>query len=910
MWAWVSWARSVSGSGSGVSMSTTTKRARSRRGTPSDAPLSGGFTRTGKRPSLPLLGSLFLLTGSTALATQVVFSRLLTYVFGASHLATSTVLAAYMAGLSAGAFLSGRFARRLRRPVLVYGLIELSIACSFALVPWAFPAFRDLGIELGRSWAHQPLAVTGLRFVLSFAFVFVPTVLAGASLPTLLTAFRTSDAVERCLPPLYALNTLGGALGTFASGYWGIFLLGLDGTLRACAAVNATVGITSLLISRWVEPTEIDPPGFPHEDAGPATMTRSTTTLQDSWGLGPRTVCVMAFLQGALSFTLEVVWSHLIGTTIGVTTYAFVIMLTAVLLGIGVGSLLLPAVRRRLQVPSVTLFACSEMLMAAGLVASLFLWDRFPDVVAWTLDLWSQWSFAAREVVRFLFALSLLFPATLAMGLALPSLTAAVRHTGPEDTEPAGPWVGTVFGANTLGAIVGALTCGFVLLGRVGSSRILAGAALAAMLMAAGAMALARSADAVVDRAALRLRWLAPTALACALGIAAFPGWDPSRLTAGSHYYWQRWVPSGSQPLFAMEDAQSGFVTVERTRGFKAMKTNGKYEGSDAPLEFQDDFALIGSLYLNRFRRAALVGLGPGRTLALLHDMPFEHIEVIEFSRGIIEAARREFPSFVGPPFQDPGRVLLICDDGRNHLQLAAGGYDYIAIGASGAAFAGVGNLYTLDFFSMLRERLADKGVLLLWIQIHHVPTTEVRSVVYTLRRAFPHVHFYATERGDQGFLIASKASLEMSSETAERLAQGRRVRQYLEVHGMASLAELAAFNVFSTDEELAAYFRHSPSFPNPPLLFTDLAPSFEYATPFGLATMLFGYDFQPYSLKRLPAFQPPLSEGAEAGLLGLRYQVGHQPREAIEHFERSERLLGRPIWQQRIASLRPFVNQ
>jgi len=79
-----------------------------------------------------LLPVLFFVSGASALAGQVVLNRLLAYVFGASHLATSTVLAAYMGGLALGSLLAGRFVSRLRRPVRAYGLLELGVAAFFA----------------------------------------------------------------------------------------------------------------------------------------------------------------------------------------------------------------------------------------------------------------------------------------------------------------------------------------------------------------------------------------------------------------------------------------------------------------------------------------------------------------------------------------------------------------------------------------------------------------------------------------------------------------------------------------------------------------------------------------------------------------------------------------------------------
>ncbi len=389
-------------------------------------------------------------------------------------------------------------------------------------------------------------------------------------------------------------------------------------------------------------------------------------------------------------------------------------------------------------------------------------------------------------------------------------------------------------------------------------------------------------------------------ALFCAIAILVFPGWDEVRMTSGAHYYWNFYSSSdGDQLEFFQEDAQYGFITVDRLpSGNKVLKTNGKYEGTDEVLEFQNNFAFVGALYLQRFDRCALVGLGPGRTLAFLHEMPFEKIDVVEHSPGIIAAARQEFSTFVEAPFRDKERVRLIVDDGRNHLQMAPPGFDYIVVGITGAAFAGVGSLYSHDFFTAVRSKLDKSGVFLLWIQLHHFLGADVRNVIYTLRQAFPYVHFYATRT--QGFLVASASPLAIRPRVAEQLSKGPLAREMMKAARMESLNEFVALNVFTGDDELDRYF-HSKTFATPPVLYTDFKPTFEYTAPFGAATWITFVDFQPFSDANLPVFHPPLEKGEAAGLLGLRLSLAARPRQAIEAFERSEHLLDRPRWRRHI---------
>jgi spermidine synthase len=807
-----------------------------------------------------ILSGLFFASGGVALAAEVVLERLLTYVFGASHLATATVLAAYMAGLSLGAVSVGRLALRLRRPVAAYAYFEMGVGLFLALTPALYGALGRIGIGLAGAWAGHEAPLTLLRFAFAFAFVLIPTVLMGGTLPLLVSAARRGGVLRSRLPHLYAMNTFGAATGTLLSAYALIPGIGLDGTLYAGAVTNALIGLTAMSVSSRAERAPASPaaPEGPPPDLGP--------------GLGPRLVCALAFIQGALAFALEVTWTHLIGTVIGVTVYAFGLMLSVILLGIGLGSLAAPRLVRRVRSPLVV-FVGGELAAAVGVALSLYAWDRFPQVVGLSLSLRPVWSFATREVIRFSYTLLLLLPAMIGLGAALPMLAAAVA--GPDRrTRSAGAWVGLVFGANTIGAIAGSLTAGFVLLGRVGSDRILAGASAGAVALAALAAAAGTRTGAFPARRRA-VAMLAAGSLGAVLPVVAFPGWSPARLTAGSHYYWTAPAQPPPEIVSMLEDPQTGFVTVERASdGTRVVKTNGKYEGSSSLLEFQDHVASLGALYLKRFRSAALVGLGPGRTLSLLYEMPFERIEIVEYSRAMVETARRHFAEFSARPLNDPSRVTLFLDDGRGHLQTSPRQYDYVAVAITGAAFAGVGSLYTVEFFNAVRQRLAPDGIFLVWVQLHHVRPRDVRSVVLTLSRAFPHVHMYATPDAGQGYLVASASPLTIDPRVAAQLEQSPRLRAIMAAAGMRSLLELTALNVFSTPEEIAAYAAGLGE-PGPrPTVFTDLYPGFEYGTPYGLAEPSPDHRLQRLSRAELPEIRPAVGDAEHARLLALRRYV------------------------------------
>src|SRR5712692_9086940 len=86
-------------------------------------------------PAFAVLAACFFLSGATALIYEVVWLRMLGLVFGHTVYAITTVLAAFMAGLGLGSMLFGRRAARFADPIRTYGVLEIGIGISCALIP-------------------------------------------------------------------------------------------------------------------------------------------------------------------------------------------------------------------------------------------------------------------------------------------------------------------------------------------------------------------------------------------------------------------------------------------------------------------------------------------------------------------------------------------------------------------------------------------------------------------------------------------------------------------------------------------------------------------------------------------------------------------------------------------------------
>jgi spermidine synthase len=719
------------------------------------------------RLRLTLVGALFVLTGAVALVAEQVFEKLLSTVVGASTPAGAIVLAVYFAGLTAGGLLYGPVIARLRRPLRLYALLEglvglwaLGLAVSF---PWLQGAAGAVVCLAGDS---RP-ALLLLRLLVACAWILPPTVAMGMTFPAMVGVLEQArvPGLHRRMARFYALNLLGAVLGAALAPYLLFPRVGLVGALLLAAGAEVGVVAAALALGRgWAGVGEL----APERSIEPPPLLAFLAQP------GPAALVAAAAGSGFLIFCLEVVWLHLVGAVIGTSVYAFANMLLAVLLGLLLGGLLSSLGRDRAEplplavLPAVLLVAGWLLLLTGGL------WDVVPAVFA--IDGLVS-SFGGGEALRLAACLVLVgLPAT-ALGLVYPLLFRLPLY--PE--AQADRFAGLLAAANALGCIAGALVGGFVLLPGPGSEATLR--AIIALVLALGlALALGllvRLLRAHQPAPPLRRPLLATLVLLGGLGCVALvreAPWDRLALTSGTNVYFApTHVGSETELLFWHEDSYGGFTTVVRNRTveghpWQVLLTNGKFQGNDVgERAAQVAFALVPVLHSEARDKALVIGLGTGQTAAVVAASGYRDVEIAEISPGIVAAARAWFPLVHRHVLERP-TVSLHLEDGRNHLLRSPGGYDLVTIELNSVWFAGATSLYSREFYRLVRERLAPGGVLVQWIQLHHIAPEEVLSVMATLQAELPWVSLW--QIGGQGLFLAAAEPLELQPEVLTLLGE------------------------------------------------------------------------------------------------------------------------------------------
>lgn len=691
-----------------------------------------------------LILTLFVVSGATGLVDQLCFSKYLSYVVGSTAHAVSAVLSAFMTGLALGALWGGRFSRRVKRPLVAYGVLELVVAVTVAASPAAFAALAPLYAAIARSAPGSLVVLSALRWFLALLIVVVPTTAMGATLPLLsrlLPASSTDAAAlrERRLGALYASNTAGGAVGALAAAYAILPAIGMSATVWVSALGSAAVGALAIYLGLRA------PVAAPLAGADNSVARHAPGAIDHA-----ATAYVVAAASGGLVFAAEVIFTHLLALIIGNSAYAFGLILAAFLTCLFLGASCAAAVRRSFGEAALPF---GLLLTGLALALTLPLWDDLPLVFDGSS--FAVTSFAAREALRGAIAFGMLLVPTVFMGLTFPLLLQRVAAA-----DDLGWWVGRLTTVNTLGAVVGSLATGYWLLPALGSERALFVVAL--VFVAAGLL--------TTRFVAGRARQLG-YALAAGAALVWFvtPRWDLARLTAGTNVYFEGWSAPDEVP-FVRDDVMGGVTTVTRTQDVYTLFTNGKFQGNTGwEMNAQRFFAHYPSIFVSRFDSALIIGLGTGTTLGTVAAYPWKKLELVEISPAIVEAADRYFSGVNGRALHDP-RLSLHLGDGRNFLLVEQRRYDLISMELSSIWFAGAASLYSQEFYELVRDHLAERGVFQQWVQLHHVTRKDFATIVHTLRSVFPQVAlFYG---GHQGILVASMQPLAASASRVEELQE------------------------------------------------------------------------------------------------------------------------------------------
>jgi spermidine synthase len=705
------------------------------------------------------LYAIFFVSGCAGLVYEVMWTRSFGLVFGSSTRAAAVVLAAFFLGMAVGNWLGGRFAAGTRAAALrSYARLELAVAvAALAVLGW-LALYRAIYPGLYQATFESPGALSALQLGLAALALGPPCIAMGATLPLMSRAVvATEGHLGRRLGSVYALNTLGGVAGVILSGFWLPVAVGVRGSMGIAAALNVGAALAAFAAAR----------GLGGDGAAAAAPRPSAAGLRGAW----LPLAGVAAASGLGTLALEVLFTRLLVNAIDSSVFSFALVLATFLVSLALGSALVALLVDRLRSPW-TLVAAGSWLGAAAILLAPALCTR-----VWLQtdeEPWLRGPLGAATVLLPV-AFAVIGPAAICVGTVLPATWRAA--IGAVETTAAR--VGRLTSLNTFAGVAGSLAMGFVLIPSLGVSRSVL--LVATLYAALGVLALLRGSTSPARRAAAG-------ALALAfVGLVAARSWEIVPVI----------VPSGVH-LLALDEGEGATIAVtQNAHRVRSLSVNSRYTlGASSGAEVHRSQGELALALHGAPRNVAFIGVATGMSVSSILSYPsVERVLAMELLPGVVRLAEA-FREENGGVLEDP-RVEVRLADGRNHLYGTPLRFDAIVGDLFVPWHAGTGYLYTVEHFVTVRDRLAERGVFVQWLQLDQASLAEVKSMSASFTAAFDDAELWLNGTQRTRSLIAFVGFRERAS-TQE---PPTRVGPMSRVCGAELLREWAAGAPLNTDD-------------------------------------------------------------------------------------------------------------
>jgi spermidine synthase len=505
----------------------------------------------------------------------------------------------------------------------------------------------------------------------------------------------------------------------------------------------------------------------------------------------PRTIGAVVAISGFVALALEIVWFRTLVQYLAATTYAFTTMLATVLAGIALGGAIASPLLRKPRDWTARLAYVQITAAIAVLLSAIFLGWSYG--AGWRTG--GDWQASAAAIL----------PVAILMGLAFPlAIHLAASPMAGDSPERIAARVGRLYSLNVLGAIAGALLGGFVVLPLLGTR-----GALIAMAALYGTSALL-----LIASHPARTRMFVVTGVA-ALAFTYLATIVPDPFAAA----YARRHGQDMREFWREEGVQTA-VSVHASQFRRSLYLDGLHQANDTP-DMVRLHRIIGHLPMVLHpnpKDALVIGLGGGATPGAVTQYPGTNVQIVELSDSVRKAAA--FFAHVNYDVLNQPHVRLRVDDGRNFLTLSGEKFDVITADIIQPVHAGAGNLYSKEYFTLVREALKTNGLALQWIG--HREPTQYALIMRTFLDVFPD----ATLWFDGNLMVGSLRPLRVSPATFAAKRANAQTAAALDDVGLRSFDELMSWftagpdamrrfvgqgQILTDDQPLVEYHRSLP---------------------------------------------------------------------------------------------------
>ncbi len=667
--------------------------------------------------------TLAFFSGAAALSHELLWTRRLIDLVGATGEATSRVFGCFFLGLAIGGVVAARMVPKVKSPWLAVACCEAAIALltvpALTLPAWSDWMWPALGPDRLVGWQG-----TSLKTLISVAVVLPPAIPMGMTLPFFAAALLDGRAtLSRQGILLYGVNTLGGVAGLLVTSTVLLGRFGVAGSMAAAALVNLAIGAYALVLRRGEnKPAEAPAPAKAAKRSrrkGERAKPAATNTP-----LGLRSALLLSFGSGVAMLILEILSIRLLGLVVPSSLQATVAVLAVVILLLAVAAIAFPMLLRVSPSRRAWLLLALSGAAAGSAIAPWLLYrssglyqvsaaDFLPAALSSTA--------LGFTLAVGVLALTTVGPALLLGGMVLPIVFA---WSGSEEGDSRGQRLGLLLAANGVGGILGAELTNLAVLPLFG---IYAGFAAVGALYAAAAVLVLRP-------------WNKPTALrtAFALGVLAIPIALGSALLPKIPYLNPR-AMEGTEVLDTRFGREGVLMVADSPSRGRGIVVNNQYLlGSSGSTRDERRQLLLPLLLHPNPQQVCSVGLATGISAgAALDFSPSCELTAIEISPMVTEAAALHFGDFNAGFFENP-QARAVVEDGRTFITASRDQYDVIVGDLYRPYGAGEGRLFSVEHFTATRRALRDGGLFCQWLPMYQLTEEHFGIIAASFLRAYP----------------------------------------------------------------------------------------------------------------------------------------------------------------------------
>lgn len=712
-----------------------------------------------------ILYFIFFLSGASTLIFEVCWQKKLYLILGVSPPAMAAIFMGFFLGLGLGSFCLGHVLKSNSsrgNTANFYFFCELGLGITALLTP----VLLDFSQEL-YAWLFQSLPLsTKALFPLKLLFAALPvlpsTFFMGATIPLMAEILKKEGVGgSHIVSRFYGVNTLGAVAGALFAGVILIHIMGLNLTLAYASGMNLIVLILcyfSLIKGR----------GLLKETAISWPKAR-ISIYRHHWAY---------FFICSIAGACQIVWMRILSIYNSNNEISFSIGLSTYLLGHGIGSLVFyPYLAKRKDSEQLIRFLYT-LFVGILLLQILFIQDGYNQISFFT----SHYNIPhwMREIFVSLY---LLFAPTLVLGALFPAFCNLLKV---ENRLSESSSSGALYLFGCLGSFLGIYVVMSWVIGPLQLNECLE---LALFLLVVGSFFVFHSSKVGVMGAKSGM---------IVIGLIALLG-------SRNQIYFVKQIIPGSK-IIHYKTGPSATVAV-RSIKVEGGQTQILYVDdqpvASSEMTGQTDAKMLAHLPLSLHpspEKALTIGFGSGGTSysMILHDV---EVDALEIEPEVVKASHLFYGQNRGV-LSSP-KFNLILEDARNYLTYTKKNYDVISTDATNVHYGQNANLYSVEFYQIVKNRLTPNGIICTWIPLSGLLEDDFKILLRSFKHVFPNgsLWYNAHVATDFALLIGHKGKLIRDSTNFETLTSSSKVGADLALVGIHHILQLKQFEYLDSKE-------------------------------------------------------------------------------------------------------------